>query len=164
MITIKQKRLFELFKYNPNTGLFVRKINISNAKVGEIAGSLDKNKYILISIDGIVYKAHHLAILYMTGKYPTIECDHKNGIRDDNRFKNIQECGRQINMMNKKIYKNNSSKISGVHWSNRESKWISRIQTKGKRIFLGSFENIEDAKNAKRNAEKKYNFGENHGN
>lgn len=52
--------------------------------------------------------------------------------------------------------KNNKSGVKGVYWSNPEKKWIARIGFKGKNIMLGRFNNLDDAKKARKEAEEKY--------
>lgn len=52
--------------------------------------------------------------------------------------------------------KNSTSGVKGVHWSSREQRWIARIGVKGRSITLGRFKNLEDAREARLEAEKKY--------
>lgn len=84
--------------------------------------------------------------------------DHINGNRLDNRKSNLRICTQQQNNMNRKIMKNNTSGVTGVHWDKRINKWVSRIWYKNKEIFLGNYNNIEDATRARMKAEIKY-FG-----
>ena len=54
-----------------------------------------------------------------------------------------------------------SSKTVGV--SNRRDKWYARITVDGKNIHLGTFDTEDEAIQARKLAEKKYRFHENHG-
>ena len=51
---------------------------------------------------------------------------------------------------------NNSSGYYGVYWGKRESKWIPTITVNKKRIYLGTFHDLDDAIQARRQAELKY--------
>lgn len=42
---------------------------------------------------------------------------------------------------------NNLSSVSGITWDSRKNKWICRLHYKGKRIYLGSFQEENDAIN-----------------
>ena len=55
---------------------------------------------------------------------------------------------------NQEIRKDNTSGVRGVHV--RRGKWEARISVNKRRIYLGSFDNINSAKEARINAEKKY--------
>lgn len=59
-----------------------------------------------------------------------------------------------IAIKSNKIFKNNTSGIRGVCWSNKEQKWVAQIDFKGKHYRLGSFKKKEDAANARKTAEK----------
>jgi len=83
--------------------------------------------------------------------------DHINGNPLDNRRRNLRVVSHQENMMNKKTYKNNTSKIKGVHL-NKKGLWVARIQVGNKRIFLGSSKDKSVAEKLRIEAEKKY-FG-----
>lgn len=85
--------------------------------------------------------------------------DHINHDTLDNRKSNLRVCTKQQNNMNKSFMSNNTSGYIGVHWANREKKWISKIIYKGKEIHLGYFNIKEDAIQARINAEIEY-FGE----
>lgn len=50
----------------------------------------------------------------------------------------------------------NTSGVSGVHWRKDINKWVARISVDYKRIHLGAFNNLEDAKKARNEAEIKY--------
>ena len=87
--------------YDPFTGIFTRRIsNCNKVKIGDTAGSMDGNGYILININGKSYRAHRLAWLYMTEKMPEELIDHKNGVRHDNRFCNLREATHNQNLQN----------------------------------------------------------------
>jgi len=85
--------------------------------------------------------------------------DHWNGDSLDCRVTNLRECTESQNHMNHGLQKNNTSGHSGVSWSKKTGQWRSRITVNRKEIFLGLFDEIEDAISSRRMAEDKY-FGE----
>ena len=56
----------------------------------------------------------------------------------------------------KKLQRNNTSGVTGVHWQPKIAKWVAKIGFRGKRIHLGCFDNLEDAIRARKEAEEKY--------
>lgn len=52
------------------------------------------------------------------------------------------------------VFKNSRSGVRGVSWDSRAQKWRATIKFKGKQKYLGLFDRIEDAKAARREAEK----------
>lgn len=84
--------------------------------------------------------------------------DHINHITLDNRSVNIRLCTASQNQHNR-LKQVGSSKFKGVCWHKNERKWRARINYKGKRIHLGSFDNEIDAAESYNNAAIKY-FGE----
>lgn len=110
---LTQERLKELFEYRPETGEFIRKVSRGRGKAGSVAGTSDKDGYIIIGIDRERYKAHRLAFLYMDGKIPE-EVDHKNRITWDNRWDNLRDTTSSENNKNRTTYSN--SGYLGVSW------------------------------------------------
>ena len=88
---------------------------------------------------------------------PKIEIDHINHKRYDNRKVNLRKCVHKENTRNTSTRKNRD--VIGVTWYKRDNKWESFITYKKKHIFLGRYENKEDAIKARLLAEKEY-FGE----
>jgi hypothetical protein len=76
----------------PETGQFLRTTARRGRPAGTQLGSLDAEGYRTIAIDGVLYKAHRLAVLYMTGGMPPshLPVDHANRMRDDNRWSNLR--------------------------------------------------------------------------
>lgn len=48
------------------------------------------------------------------------------------------------------MLKNNTSGVRGVYLNQRTQRWVARIGFRGKTYYLGSFENLEDAKKARK--------------
>lgn len=54
------------------------------------------------------------------------------------------------------VSKNNTSGIRGVYWNRKNERWIAHITFKKKRYYLGSYQNLEDAAEARRQGEAMY--------
>lgn len=161
---VTQKRLKELFNYDPITGDFTRLVRTARrVQIGDIAGHRRSDGYLIIIIDYRYYLAHRLAFLYMAGKFPTDQADHINHIRHDNRWVNLREATNTTNRRNQSMPCDNTSGVMGVSWYKRDRKWHARIQIKGKTKHLGYFTDIEGAVAARKEAEIKYGFHKNHG-
>ena len=157
--TISRTEIKELFDYSSKTGVFINKINRSpTARKGCIAGSITDQGYIVINIKGNRHKAHRLAWLIMIGEWPEKQIDHKNGIRDDNRWNNLRLATNSQNHANGKLYKNNTSGYKGVIWSKEKKKWRADVRFYGETKFLGYYDNIKSAAEAYKKAAQKY-FG-----
>lgn len=53
----------------------------------------------------------------------------------------------------KTIFSNNTSGVRGVYWNKRSQRWVAQITFKGKTHNLGSYEKLEDAQQARIQAE-----------
>ena len=163
---VTQDLLKEYFNYDPNTGVFTRiKHTSSKAKVGYIAGTIDKIKckaYIKISIDHKGYGAHRLAWLYVYGEWPKNEIDHIDGNGLNNAISNLRDVTSAENRRNQRINTNNLSGHIGVSLI-KKGKWQAYINVNKKQIRIGYFNNIEDAIKAREKASSEYGYHENHG-
>lgn len=87
MLTVE--RLRELLDYDPETGVFRWKEPRRKCRVGEVAGSLRKDGYVKIQVDGRFYQAHRLAWLCVYGVWPSA-IDHIDGNRANNAIANLR--------------------------------------------------------------------------
>ena len=166
--TLTQARLKELLHYNPKTGAFtwLTKPRYSTINVGDIAGWQDLSKsgnYQKLKIDGETYRCHRLAFLYMTGFMPLKGVDHDDGNGLNNIWSNLHDTGQVENMKNKKRYVNNASGCTGVYFDKATTKWKAQIIACGEHLHLGRFPEIFDAFCARKSAECKYGYHNNHG-
>lgn len=117
---------------------------------------ISKTGYAVANINCKVVKMHR----YILGlSEPTEIIDHINGNTLDNRKANLRRCTNTENSRNCKLSKNNTSGASGVNLIKSSGKYRARIMVNRKEIRLGHFKTFEEAKKARREAEKKY-FGE----
>lgn len=144
-------RLRELFSYDQETGVFTRNKKASSRLAGSVSGYIHKTLgYVQIGIDYKIYYGHRLAILYVSGDWPTDEVDHINGIRSDNRLCNLRCVDRIVNQQNARSARSDSaSGLIGVGFDKRRGCYRAEIKTKeGRRKYLGTFSTPEQASDA----------------
>lgn len=160
-------RVRELLSYDPETGEFRWKVDRKQMKAGSIAGYAcefrNGKKYWHIGVDGNLYGAHRLAWLVTHGEFPPEDIDHIDGNGLNNRLENLRAVSHDENGRNQRKYSNNTSGVSGVGWYKRDQKWQAKIRVNRKLVHLGYFSSKEEAVAARKAAEAKYNFHENHG-
>lgn len=107
----------------------------------------------------------HVVIWAMKcGEWPSGEIDHINGVRADNRIKNLRCVSRIENLRNLPINSKNTSGIMGVSFIKSTGRWRAYINLgDGKQKWIGSFATKEDAAIARRDAQNTYGFHPNHG-
>jgi hypothetical protein len=145
---LTQERLKELLHYNPETGIFKWIVDSRNKRVkaGMVAGCLDGEGYLIVTIEKKPYKAHRLAFLYMLGEFPKEIVDHINGVKSCNAFSNLRECNVYQNSQNQKNKQaNNLTGKLGVTKIKSTGRFQARIQVNGSRINLGHYETVETA-------------------
>jgi hypothetical protein len=101
-------------------------------------------------LEGKSYLAHRLAWLYVTGSWPVLEIDHKNRVRNDNRFGNLRPATHMQNCTNRAL---SASGVPGVSWYKPTGKWRVLIRVGKKKAHLGYYTKLEDAVVARHNAE-----------
>jgi len=79
--------------------------------------------------------------------------DHKNNNRADNRKSNLRIADKQTNSINRGCNKNNELGIKGVSKITNSNKYMARIMYNGETIYLGSFDSIEEARQARASKE-----------
>lgn len=152
--SITQKHLKSLLTYDPDTGEFRWRIKRSNrAPKGSVAGCADKYGYIVIRLDGTLYKAHRLAWLYCYGELPSKNIDHINQTPGDNRIANLREADQHENNQNRRVQRNSSSGITGVSLHKASQRWHARIYTRNGCRSLGYYDTKDAAAQARRAAE-----------
>ena len=111
-------------------------------------------------VDRFYTFAHRMAWLYMTGELPTADIDHINGIRNDNRFSNLRNVSRTVNLQNRRNAgaNNKSTRIIGAYPS-YANKFTSRIRVHGKDQYLGTFDTAQQAHAAYLSAKRRLHEG-----
>ena len=131
---ITQERLKELLHYDPETGIFTwLQVNSNVVSVGSRAGGKTTDGYRNIGVDGSRYGEHVLAFIYMEGREPLGQIDHKDTIKDNNIYSNLREALRGHNHCNSKRRTDNSSGIKGLSWNSRVKRWEAYVTIDGTR-------------------------------
>lgn len=142
---LSRDEVLEMLNYDPETGVFTRRLAKGPAKVGDIAGSKDSYGYVQIRLRSKIYLAHRLAWLVTYGYWPENQLDHINRDRADNRVSNLREATHAQNLQNRAVQRNNKSGFIGVSWYPKYSKWMACIGINGKSKTLGYFDSPEAA-------------------
>lgn len=154
---ISHSRLLELLDYDPTTGVFTRKVTLSNKnKIGDVAGNLNRG-YIELSVDGRVYRAHRLAWFYVHGVWPNDGLDHKDLDKKNNAIGNLREATQSQNGVNNGVRKNNTLGVKGV--SKHGDRFKASVMVKRKRLHIGIFDTAHEAARAYDNSAIQH-FGE----
>ena len=152
---ITQDQLKEVLRYDPETGrcFWLKRLG-PRAMPGNEVGWGSSHGYIKIKILGITYSRSHVAWLYVYGHHPKECMDHINRVRNDDRISNLREATKGENCRNTNIRSDNSTGVKGVSLNN--GKYMARINLRGKSIYLGTYDLIEDADLAYRKGCSKY--------
>lgn len=110
-----------------------------------------------------IFQAHRIVWAMHYGEWPNADIDHINHVKTDNRIANLRTVPQQENTKNRSMMTNNTSKVMGVAWNKQSEAWCARIGVNYKQVHLGLFSTLEEAVVARKAAEIKYGFHENHG-
>ena len=157
----EQDYLRYLFTYNPDTGIFTRNVRLGGrASVGQVVGAKTSYGHLTTNIMGTAYLLHRLAWKMYYGVDPKY-IDHINGVPTDNRIENLRDVEFKVNYKNQKR-RSTRSGYMGVSKRTGYEKWRVRITSEGRLINVGDFDSFEDAVKARKDAEVRYGFHENH--
>ena len=143
------ERVRELFNCDYDTGILtVRYKHSANSVVGSVCGNKRADGYVKVSISYRKYAAHRIVWLHHYGAWPNGQIDHINGVRSDNRIRNLRDVLPSTNRQN--VYGSTSrstSKLLGAfrHSAPNNKPWKSSICFSGKTLFLGYFDTAEQA-------------------
>ncbi len=142
--------LRSILRFEPETGDFYWKVDRgTNIKSGTRAGSLSKsNGYMLIGIEGKVYKSHQLALLLYSGEFKThdvdgdeLVVDHVDGDRSNNRIENLRYVSNSVNVQKRvrnevKYTTNGVALPNGIQQNNKSEKFMiaTTIRSKFRKI------------------------------
>lgn len=174
----------QLLHYDPMTGLFrwlergvewfpdsyhpaQAYCDIWNAQHAHLEALTQRNTagYRVGSVLDIKIMAHRVAYSMQTGIHiqDIDQIDHINGVKDDNRIVNLRMVSCSGNGKNTKLSARNKSGHQGVIWDISRGQWMSFITNEGLRRTLGRFYTFEEAVTARKAAEARLGFHENHG-
>lgn len=147
---LTQARLKDVIDYDPITGAITWSIRSCNRwpDIGRVAGTLSVEGYRVITLGGVMFKAHHLAWLHTTGELPVDQIDHIDGNRDNNSIKNLRECSHAENHQNRKDPERRHPGLRGAYRYGVSGRWRSVIVVDRSSRHLGYFNTPEDAHQA----------------
>lgn len=151
--TLTKDYLLQIFEYKDGH-LYYKQKTSPNSIIGKKVGSFTNRGYFSTTIKGKFYLIHRLIFMMFHGYIPK-EIDHINGIRNDNRIENLRNATNK-NQQNSKIRKDNKSGVKGVYWFKELNKWKVDVGVKGKRKYVGVFEDLELAELVAQEAREKY--------
>lgn len=138
MSSLTSERLKQLLEYDPNTGKFTWRVSRRNITYsGNGAGAVNQSGRLMIYVDGKHYQAHRLVWLYVTGEFPKLNIDHKDGNPLNNSWGNLRLCTLQENNRNARTRKDNALGVKGVRM--RRGKYQVRVNS----ISYGTYEDLE---------------------
>lgn len=170
----------EIFSYSPDTGeLRWNKRPRSHFSTegswksfntrfsGRVAGSEHnfncEKFYRFLTFRDRGYLIHRIIWLHSTGDWPAEEIDHIDGNGLNNRIDNLRDVSHRENARNVKKGSRNTSGAVGVGWMQSKGKYRATIGINRKNISLGHYTDFNDAVDARKKAEIKYGFHDNHG-
>lgn len=145
------------FEYDPQTGEIFRRVDGALKKMGRVMSE----GYIRLDYEKKGIYAHRMAWEIFYGSPPSGQIDHINGIRSDNRIDNLRDVPVSENRKNVALSARNKTGHVGVHLI--KSRYVAKIKIRKKDIRLGTFDTLELAIAARKEAERRYGFHENHG-
>lgn len=127
-------------------------VDVEFSHLDKFKWSLDHYGYAVGVFDGKHVKLHQLIV----GKKDGHDIDHISRDKLDNRKSNLRHVTHKTNTRNTGLYKHNTSGHKGISWDKSRDKWSVKLQLNGRTINLGRFDDMEEAKKARAQAESKY--------
>lgn len=144
-----QRRLRELFSYDPNTGELLWRSLPPRSKrclLGQQVGRKNYRGYWRCKIDGVCYPVHRVIWKMVTGSDPVNLIDHRNCNPSDNRWTNLREATPAQNGWNMRRQKRKANGVvKGVRFVKADRAWKAYIGIDGQQIYLGQFKDYERA-------------------
>lgn len=130
------ERLRSLFSYDPLTGCWVA----TYVRRGRKPNYEKRVSRRTLKIDGEYYLTSRLAFLYMLGRWPIGDVDHKDLNPKNEIWANLRECSHIQNLANCTKRSHNKSGFKGVYWHKQGKKWTSQVTRSGKTFSLGLYD------------------------
>lgn len=174
--SLTQEIVRELLDYDPGSGCLTwrerdrkwfktdRVRRAWNSRyAGKPAGYIDNRGYVGVRIFNRAHAAHRVIWLWMTGEFPAAGIDHKNHVKDCNRWSNLRSATQSENCKNTSLSRRNTSGVLGVFWHKGKSTWAAQIVINKRTVNLGFFHDKNAAVAARKDAERLHGFHPNHG-
>ena len=162
--------LRQRLRYDPDTGkLYWREhVSMSAQWNGRYAGreaftARKQGGYRVGAVDGANMLAHRVVWALWHGSWPDEQIDHLDHDPGNNQVHNLRDASQIENGRNLPRSKANTSGATGVVWCRQTNLWRAQITVSGRGIALGRFDSFDDAVAARKAAEARYGFHDNHG-
>jgi hypothetical protein len=145
-LKLSHTKLRQHLHYDPETGVWTRRVDSAqrgNFWAGDRADIAADGGYRIVILLGKTYRAHALALFYVTKVWPAELTDHRDCTPSNNKFKNIRPASSSQNRANVPKQKNNTSGFKGVQKVGK--KWLAKITAQGICYNLGRFNDPRDA-------------------
>ena len=138
------EELQNLFEYNPETGLFINKLQRSTrALKGAVAGTRLQDGYTALRVNGRGLRASRVAWYFMTGQDPLdAQVDHIDRVRHHDWWSNLRLS----------TSKQNHGNLLAKGFFFYRGKYRALMQVDGSKRYLGDFDTPEKARAAYKKA------------
>lgn len=136
---LTQKRVKELFDYDPGSGIVTRRANCKEVR------SPDKHGHLRVWISGRHYQLHQIIWLWVEGYLPEQGIDHKDRVPYHNWWDNLRLASQQCNLRNAGLRSDNTSGVKGVSFDKPRGKWAAYIAIFSKKKDLGRHTTLDEA-------------------
>lgn len=178
---ISASELHKHFKYNPETGELIWKpragidrhektfnTRCAGKNAAHEMKKINPNSrttYFRTILYNKQYLTHRLVWAMHYGEWPKkpLVIDHIDGNGLNNKILNLRVTTNTGNSRNCRLSKNNTSGVNGVWYHKQCKKWVAELMYNRKKISLGLFSNINDAKIATESARVALGFHDLHG-
>lgn len=158
--TLSANQARDLFEYSIVSGRLYWRVSRGPIKAGNRAGTPSDDGSLQVGVDYKRYKAHRLAVLIVTGEWPTYDVDHRDGSPSNNAWLNLRDVTHVVNQQNRRrAHSNNKSKLLGVSFHKGDQKWRASIRVNGRAKHVGNFSTPELAHAAYVEAKRKLHPG-----
>lgn len=146
---LTHERLKELLSYDPKTGVLTWRVRRGGkANAGTPFGWIENNGYRRGFLDRKRYLAHDLIWLYVTGRWPKHEIDHRDRDMNNNRIENLRDVTHSHNALNAKTRYDSKTGVKGVH-QRKDGRYRAGCRIDGRQINCGTFGTLDEAKRAR---------------
>jgi len=125
--------------------------------------AIDGKGYRHGSFDRRYVRLHRVLWALAYGEWPAREVDHIDGNRLNNCLGNLRLATASENHRNQKKRADSTSGVTGVSWHKRSGRWRAYVTAGGRMRHLGYFDSLEEAATARAEADKIFDFHDNHG-
>jgi hypothetical protein len=153
--------LKSLLDYNPETGRLIWRTRPSTSKAnmvfnikhsGKEAGTLESWGYRQVRINGRLTMAHRIIWKMMTEQEPPDHLDHIDGDVSNNRWTNLRIANALTSSWNRKVNHTSATGLPCIYEMHTKRKTSKKfrvvMRNNGKRMFIGDFHTLEQAKAA----------------